>query len=196
MSLIRPACQVEGCTNSAQLVTNLQNPKFRKSKWVAKKYGVEGFVCSQHHIGNISKNHGGKSLPLIIASNAGFETVRAHEEHQASEAGFQSVTAWKNSSHPYLKYRKTWCENRDGRIGFTCTFTPPPSYVLEGIGLQRDFMGWLQVDHINGNHLDNRTENLQTLCANCHNVKTFQAGDYATPGRKTRKAEPLLRLVA
>ena len=192
MELVRPKCQVPGCENNAQLVTNLQNPKFRKSKWVAEKHNCEGFVCSKHHNGNISKKHGGKSMALIIANNAGFETVRAHEEHCAAAEGFKSVTAWKNSKHPYLKYRKTYCENRDGRFGFECTFTPPPAYVLEELGLQEDFMGWLQVDHKNGNHLDNREENLQTLCANCHNVKTFANGDYATPGRKTRaKPAPL-----
>lgn len=30
----------------------------------------------------------------------------------------------------------------------------------------------LDVDHINGNHNDNRIENLQILCANCHRLKT------------------------
>lgn len=31
----------------------------------------------------------------------------------------------------------------------------------------------LDVDHINGTHSDNRPENLQTLCANCHRLKTY-----------------------
>jgi 5-methylcytosine-specific restriction endonuclease McrA len=30
----------------------------------------------------------------------------------------------------------------------------------------------LDVDHINGDHGDNRPENLQTLCSNCHRLKT------------------------
>lgn len=29
----------------------------------------------------------------------------------------------------------------------------------------------LELDHINSNHFDNRIENLQILCANCHAVK-------------------------
>lgn len=30
----------------------------------------------------------------------------------------------------------------------------------------------LELDHINGNHEDNRLENLQILCPNCHSIKT------------------------
>jgi 5-methylcytosine-specific restriction endonuclease McrA len=32
----------------------------------------------------------------------------------------------------------------------------------------------LDVDHIDGNHRNNNPENLQTLCANCHRLKTFR----------------------
>lgn len=32
----------------------------------------------------------------------------------------------------------------------------------------------LDVDHIDGNHANDAPENLQTLCANCHRLKTFQ----------------------
>lgn len=31
----------------------------------------------------------------------------------------------------------------------------------------------LDVDHIDGNHKNNCKENLQTLCANCHRLKTY-----------------------
>lgn len=30
----------------------------------------------------------------------------------------------------------------------------------------------LDVDHIDGNHLNNSLDNLQTLCANCHRLKS------------------------
>ena len=30
----------------------------------------------------------------------------------------------------------------------------------------------LDVDHVNGNHSDDSSDNLQTLCANCHRLKT------------------------
>lgn len=36
----------------------------------------------------------------------------------------------------------------------------------------------LDVDHIDGNHDNNKIENLQTLCANCHRLKTFLNRDW------------------
>lgn len=69
-----------------------------------------------------------------------------------------------HKKHPYKRYRKSYCENRDGRLGFKCRATNLQSFQLD-------------VDHINGNHHDNRLENLQTLCANCHRYKTKMSGD-------------------
>lgn len=51
----------------------------------------------------------------------------------------------------YTKHKKTFCEN--------CGFIPIDKCQLD-------------VDHIDGNHSNNNLENLQTLCANCHRLKT------------------------
>lgn len=32
----------------------------------------------------------------------------------------------------------------------------------------------LDVDHIDGDHSNNSVDNLQTLCANCHRLKTYR----------------------
>ena len=72
----------------------------------------------------------------------------------------------------YKVHRKDYCENVDGRLGFTCTSTiVNPEWQLDA-------------DHINGNPSDNRPENIQTLCKCCHPIKTMQEGDYLTAGRK------------
>ena len=112
------------------------------------------------------------------AKNAGFETPTEYQRDRlttlAKKNKFESITDYKNSKHKYLKYRKTFCENIDGRLGFVCTC----NIVLNA---------QLQVDHIDGNPENNDPANLQTLCANCHIVKTIMNGDSKTPGRKMLK---------
>lgn len=39
-------------------------------------------------------------------------------------------------------------------------------------------IGQLDLDHIDGNKLNNSEENLQTLCANCHRLKTILNRDH------------------
>lgn len=51
----------------------------------------------------------------------------------------------------YRDYKKDFCEY--------CGFTPLDKCQLD-------------VDHIDGNHENNNESNLQTLCANCHRLKT------------------------
>ena len=45
-------------------------------------------------------------------------------------------------------------------------------------GLKPKYAIVLDVDHIDGNKQNNSTDNLQTLCANCHRVKTFEEQNY------------------
>lgn len=97
--------------------------------------------------------------------------AKHHFKATAKKQGFTGVTEWRNSWHSYRKHRKTYCENRDGRLGFICRYTIK-------------YSGQLQVDHKNGKPYDDRKCNLQTLCANCHIFKTSVNEDYATPGRK------------
>jgi len=45
-------------------------------------------------------------------------------------------------------------------------------------GFVAEHRSQLDVDHIDGNHLNNEPDNLQTLCANCHRLKTQQNKDW------------------
>jgi 5-methylcytosine-specific restriction endonuclease McrA len=45
----------------------------------------------------------------------------------------------------------------------------------------------LDMDHIDGNRFNNDVANLQTLCANCHRLKTYLERDHM----KQNKNEPL-----
>jgi 5-methylcytosine-specific restriction endonuclease McrA len=58
-----------------------------------------------------------------------------------------------NYNKPYLVYRKDYCENLE------CTATIVDKCQLD-------------VHHIDGDHLNNDIENLQTLCSNCHRLVT------------------------
>lgn len=61
--------------------------------------------------------------------------------------------------------KKTYCQNKDGRLGYTCSaFIPYP--------------GVLELDHIDGNRENNIIENVQTLCKNCHSYKSHKNGDF------------------
>jgi hypothetical protein len=133
----------------------------------------DNFCCNYHHNENTAKKHGVKS--------AGHLTALRH--------GFDSVIEYKNSIHPYLKYRKDYCENIDGRLGFKCNTVLPTQEMIDAVGLGA--AGWkpkqfLEVDHIDGDYTHNDPNNLQTLCKHCHAVKSVTHGDHLTPGRKTR----------
>ena len=56
-------------------------------------------------------------------------------------------------------HKKTYCENVDGRLGFKCSCTI-------------EYECQLELDHIDGDRWNNVPENVQTLCRNCHAIKT------------------------
>lgn len=58
---------------------------------------------------------------------------------------------------PYILHKKDHCEY--------CNFIPIHTCQLD-------------VDHIDGNHKNNNISNLQTLCANCHRLKTHMNEDW------------------
>jgi hypothetical protein len=168
----RPKCSVPGCDRHAALQNTRDGVKiWRRSFWITEKHpDADGsWCCAFHHNNNTAEKHGVKSSSHLTAQRYGL-----------------TVTAYRHRNHPYLQHRKDYCENIDGRLGFTCTFTHPTPQQLEATGLDATYLGWLQVDHKDGNHTNNDPSNLQTLCACCHNIKTYQNGDHATPGRKTR----------
>jgi hypothetical protein len=89
---------------------------------------------------------------------------------------FSDYCKTHNSTPNHLRYRKNYCENIDGRLGFKCTTT----IFWEGM---------LQVDHIDGNPYNEPEDgsNFQTFCGCCHAYKTWKEKDYLTPGRKSFK---------
>ena len=145
-----------------------------------KKYDIEVIYSDSSNENRICCEPGCEKLGQHMGKKRADGTIirrkrceKHHREHQAAKKGL-TPTQWTNSFHPYLKYRKEYCENTDGRLGYKCTTT----IVWDG---------QLDTDHINSDPTDNRPENLQTLCKCCHAYKTNLYKDYATPGRKALK---------
>jgi|TARA_R110000851_G_C12883958_1_gene546360 5-methylcytosine-specific restriction endonuclease McrA len=159
----RPNCSVPGCDEPAVQTLGKSQPNYpswRRSSWIKQMHpdATDVYCC-----------------------------IECHRDQLARSNGYDTFNDFKNSRHPYLWARKKYCENEDGRLGFTCCTVLPEASIFLKLGLKK----WqphylLEVDHINGNHLHNNIENLQTLCNQCHKLKTFVNKDNATPGRKTR----------
>jgi len=145
-----------------------------------KKYNVEVIISDSSNENRTCCEPGcnklGQHTGKYRADGTVIRRKRCLKHHMEDLAKKNNVTVTQltNRWHPYLKYRKDYCENIDGRLGYKCTTT----IVWDG---------QLDTDHINGDPTDNRPENLQTLCKCCHAYKTNQNKDYATLGRKALK---------
>ena len=98
----------------------------------------------------------------------------SHRLEQTASRKGMTVRELRNSRHPSRRFLKDKCENRDGRLGFKCSYKIRHSRQLE-------------VDHKDGNPYNHQKSNLQTLCRNCHAYKTERHQDDLTPGRKRLK---------
>jgi hypothetical protein len=78
------------------------------------------------------------------------------------------------------EFKQHRCSNTDGHLGFDCTvdWTAIPTWVKRGL---------TDVDHRNGNNLDNRLENLDELCPLCHRIKGWLNGDHGCNPEKRKK---------
>ena len=100
--------------------------------------------------------------------NAGYGNYHA-------ECSYHHKKKYGMSGWDYKKYRKDYCENIDGRLGFKCTSTIMNT-------------AWnLEVDHIDGDRTNNHESNLQTLCNCCHRYKTFANEENLKPEKRTKR---------
>ena len=157
-------CVIRGCDNLGKL--GGKNSTYKTGPFEGQRR--RGSLCNMHTKEKIAKKKGITVSELRrenlkrTAANKGM-TVREYNRHmfrkRATKHGM-SPNEYANSFHPYKKYRKRYCENVDGRLGNMCTAT-----II-------DYEYQLEVDHIDDNHDNNNPNNLQTLCANCHRIKT------------------------
>jgi hypothetical protein len=144
---LRPRCQHPGCVKEVMIISTLKDGSPNYRKW-----------CSEHHSQRTAAKHGLKTMVEVCAKNA----------------GFGSVKKYINSRHKDRRWKKDYCENKDGRLGYVCDFK---------IQIEEQ----LEVDHIDGNPYNESPDNYQTLCCNCHSYKTWKNRDHLSPGRTTIK---------
>jgi 5-methylcytosine-specific restriction endonuclease McrA len=120
----------------------------------------ENRICETKGCTNLGRNNGKNKDGTIKRANI----CEMHFGIKYQKNGWQ-----------YKVFRKNYCENIDGRLGFTCTTTITDLVPIEC---------QLHADHIDGDPSNNVEENIQTFCPSCHTVKTHLNKDYLSPGRK------------
>jgi predicted RNA-binding Zn-ribbon protein involved in translation (DUF1610 family) len=96
--------------------------------------------------------------------------IKEQKKRYYEKNGYQR---YKQRWRKYGKYKKDHCES--------CGFVAVHNCQLD-------------VDHIDGNHSNNSLDNLQTLCANCHRLKTYQNKDWENKSplaQLTDKGQPI-----
>tara|TARA_B100000029_G_C16984922_1_gene745139 strand:+ start:87 stop:515 length:429 start_codon:yes stop_codon:yes gene_type:complete len=122
----------------------------------------------------------GNKIPTCVNKGCSNEVIVRDWKHYSFKHLCSNCTHRLQKGLPSRKgvtsYKKNYCENKDGRLGFVCPVDKNwafPNSVLHG-------------DHKDGDHENNVLDNMQTLCSICHHLKGLKSGDFvsATKGRK------------
>lgn len=81
----------------------------------------------------------------------------------------KGVQKWICNKRKLQKHKKRRINNRKNLLHDFC----------QKCGFIPEHICQLDIDHIDGDRENNNLDNLQTLCANCHRLKTFMNGDWA-----------------
>lgn len=101
--------------------------------------------------------------------------------------------------YEYKQYIEEWkLGKQDGMRGEYQLSMHVKTYILRKYNYSCAKCGWgkrnpftnnipLEIDHIDGNYMNNREDNLIALCPNCHSLTSTYKGANLNNGRKSRK---------
>ena len=129
----------------------------------------------------------GNTIPKCVNSGCENKTAIRHWSSQGIPSLHTRCSTCKTAESKgkllegVMFKKKTFCENKDGRLGWVCPidetrYAEFPSSIYH-------------LDHINGNHHDNEDSNLMTLCAVCHTTKGARSGDFNGSKPSSRKSK-------
>ena len=111
-----------------------------------------------------------KTAPTCLNIGCSKKCTHSGKRYRPFCSGCHTASYKKLSLADGVKPFKTGkCSNQDGHLGFTCGWNYKKAPWAIGL---------TQIDHIDGNYLNNVPENADELCHLCHTEKGKQNGDF------------------
>lgn len=114
-------------------------------------------------------NHGcNKKVAYSTTYANGTKRYRPHCSHcqKASYGG-------QRHAYGVTPFKTGRCSNENDQLGFPC-YTNWDKVAKTGGHIKTN------IDHIDGDHLNNVLDNCQELCDSCHHIKSKMSGDYSS----------------
>ena len=118
----------------------------------------------------------GNSIPICINDGCTHTVAIRHWSAQGDPSLKTECTKCSSARIKNKKivgvvfHKKTYCENKDGILGFICPMDQSRYHEFP--------CDIYHMDHLDGNHHNNALDNLKTLCAICHTRKGKENGDF------------------
>lgn len=155
-------------------------------------------VCSCDGCLNYTSPKPGKSLDKWF-EREGVEKKRHKDVCDICE--YVEGLKWNPRKYATYKFKVPYCESsngvedKNGKFGCGCGFTKDewdtsvlPEIKKGNLEPAKHWFSALGVDHLDGNHSNDKEENLSTVCGSHHNQKTRVNGDNLSNSKKFKKS--------
>src|SRR3990167_3076524 len=118
----------------------------------------------------------GKILNKGVNKRGGWQFQESRPKCVKCGLGARYHTKNKDGSVKYWRNICTMCHKNSGQAQYKYRLNKKD--YCEKCNFKAIHRVQLDVDHKDGNHKNNCPDNLQTICANCHRLKTVISGDH------------------